>query len=607
MVKIFQYLRSRNIGFILFLNLACCVALVSTSIYLCRKGFEFTDEGYYLQSIASPDQYNYGVSQFGFFLHPLYLLVGENLVFLRVFNVFLTEALSFYLCLQIFSNILLRANCSKFFIYATSGITSVVSLNFFSLGIFTPSYNSLNFQLCISYAIGINSLFKKRNETALLNIAFIGSLIAVSILNKVTTGLVLMVVTIILIELLTYRKLLRFFTLLLAMITTFLTIGILIDGNVADFWARLTGGMKISQLMGHHFADIFKLYTFHPNRADLLILIFIVFLLLFIPSIQKQKLFFAIVIISVLLITYLIVQASSSFTGGQFRAIWIAGLPIYLILFSLLTNKWSAKVVLDSLSPAGIFWRITLFFLPLIFAFGTNNNYWEIGSWVSLFTFICGLEIYLLGSVVEFNQREFAAILFLSTVLVTHVFLSSVTTPYRQDASLFSYRNPLSTFDGSLQPFVSADTAGSISQLQMLLLQVDSGIDRPLGIIDLTGQSPGMIFASGAKTVGQPWLAGGYTGSEAAMRWVLNSLSEYQRSNSLVLIETLGTRSLNPQLLTRAGSNSSMNYSLVGKFAIRAGTGFDGIPRHFELFEPKNTKKSKTSRIDKNHFERELL
>ena len=51
-------------------------------------GFDFTDEGYYLNWISNPFYYEASATQFGFIYHPLYLFVGEDLVLLRKTNLF---------------------------------------------------------------------------------------------------------------------------------------------------------------------------------------------------------------------------------------------------------------------------------------------------------------------------------------------------------------------------------------------------------------------------------------------------------------------------------------------------------------------------------------
>ena len=49
------------------------LSLLGWVLLNCRAGFDFTDEGFYLNWIANPWNYRASLSQFGFVYHPLYL------------------------------------------------------------------------------------------------------------------------------------------------------------------------------------------------------------------------------------------------------------------------------------------------------------------------------------------------------------------------------------------------------------------------------------------------------------------------------------------------------------------------------------------------------
>jgi hypothetical protein len=68
-------------------------------------GYDFTDEGYYLNWISNPWIYKASVSQFGFMYHPLYRLVGGDLALLRQCNIFITFGLAWILCLVLLRSI----------------------------------------------------------------------------------------------------------------------------------------------------------------------------------------------------------------------------------------------------------------------------------------------------------------------------------------------------------------------------------------------------------------------------------------------------------------------------------------------------------------------
>jgi hypothetical protein len=596
MVEEFSFPLGRKLNYVFYLNLFVTAFLFCVALYVCSKGLEFTDEGYYLQSIAYPDQFDYGVSQFGFFLHPFYTFFASNVVLLRVFNVLSTVILSFIFCLQIFRSIFPSENRKSSFLFSLSFIFSISSLSIFSLAIFTPSHNSLNFQICIMFAIIMNFFMEKKDDVPLPVFLILGILLSISCLNKLSTGLILIMLSVLLISMLRFHVIQRMLTTIFGGFSSFLLIAYVIDGNLVTFTARLRGGLKFSQLMGHDFVDVFKFYTFHPNRLDLPILAVAGIILLCTPlAIKMFHVLFILIALgfSGLLFSFIYF---SNLEGGQFKAIWIAGIPLFLIFQANLRKQWSFKYLIENLGVVRTSWCLILFLFPLAFAIGTNNNYWEIGSWVSMFSLLAGFKALEFGMFSRLNQSEFLVSVSVSTLLVAFVFLSSISTPYRQDGSLFNLNTSPGGTNRIAVPFVSAETSRTIYALKHIINGVDPKIRRPLSVLDLTGQSPGLIFAVGGKTIGQPWLAGGYPGSEAALRWVLSLLAPCERTNSLVLVEEHGSRSLSTELLSKGDWNFERDYRSLGSFQVTAGTGFHDESRKIELFQPNDSVIGKFSR-----------
>jgi hypothetical protein len=77
----------------LAISATASVLLLGWVTLRCRSGFDFTDEGFYLNWISDPWNYRSSASQFGFVYHPLYRLVGGDIVLLRQANVVISFAL----------------------------------------------------------------------------------------------------------------------------------------------------------------------------------------------------------------------------------------------------------------------------------------------------------------------------------------------------------------------------------------------------------------------------------------------------------------------------------------------------------------------------------
>ena len=86
--------------------IASCGVLGFYILYLIFKysnyGFDFTDEGFYLNWISNPYIYKSSVSSFGFFYNPIYSLLNNNVTYLRIANLIFSLFLSYMILLQIF-------------------------------------------------------------------------------------------------------------------------------------------------------------------------------------------------------------------------------------------------------------------------------------------------------------------------------------------------------------------------------------------------------------------------------------------------------------------------------------------------------------------------
>jgi hypothetical protein len=92
----------------LLVSVGASLTLVGWVMLRCRSGFQFTDEGFYLNWISNPWDYHASVSQFGFVYHPLYKLVGGDIALLRQANVLISFALGWALCFTLLRSISIR-------------------------------------------------------------------------------------------------------------------------------------------------------------------------------------------------------------------------------------------------------------------------------------------------------------------------------------------------------------------------------------------------------------------------------------------------------------------------------------------------------------------
>jgi hypothetical protein len=119
-----------------------------------KHGFDFTDEGYYLNWFSYPYLYKESASQFGFLYHPIFQAVGSDVCVFRRLN-----ALAIMLVALTFSITLIRTTHSSaayspfllFSLAAGMALSAFLQLQWLLL---TPSYNWLNETGILIFLIG---------------------------------------------------------------------------------------------------------------------------------------------------------------------------------------------------------------------------------------------------------------------------------------------------------------------------------------------------------------------------------------------------------------------------------------------------------------------
>ena len=142
------------------LILISSICLISTLFILfcvfkfSAYGIDFTDEGYYLNSISNPFLYRDGTfSKFGFIYYPLFNFLDGNITWLRRLNFLITFALAFTLVYLVINNLIKFEKINKVILYILSSGIALSSFTY--VYIQTPSYNHLTFQALLITSIGI--------------------------------------------------------------------------------------------------------------------------------------------------------------------------------------------------------------------------------------------------------------------------------------------------------------------------------------------------------------------------------------------------------------------------------------------------------------------
>ena len=185
---------NKVIKYLKILNTLLVLIIFAYFITLFDKGFDYTDESYYILSSIYPGEINNFVTYFHFITAFLFQISLENLLNFRVLGLFLLIISAVFFSINFFKFSLSNKIETKYiFYFKIVGISSVIF--YYLENLFTPSYNLLNLSLILLTcgAIFRALLTDKLSETRILIISFLYFLLCI---NKITAGLILSVLII---------------------------------------------------------------------------------------------------------------------------------------------------------------------------------------------------------------------------------------------------------------------------------------------------------------------------------------------------------------------------------------------------------------------------
>jgi len=231
-------------------------------------------------------------------------------------------------------------------------------------------------------------------------------------------------------------------------------------------------------------------------------------------------------------------------------------------------------------------WMIAALFLamPHIYAFGTNVNYWQAGSSAAIFWLLAGLTL-LVPLIREHGSWIFALPTSLAAQAITAMLLKTgIEQPQRQTQPLRFNASTIEIGSHGSKIVLSEGYAEYFSRVESVARQ--AGFKPTTPIIDLSGQSPGILYSIGAENIGQAWTIGGYSGSLKLAEAALALTSCEKISTAWILFEQDGPRSIPVELMLSLGANFPSDYRLVGTWKTADGAGGYKDSRIQDLYEP---------------------
>jgi hypothetical protein len=520
------------------------------------RGLDFTDEGFYLNSIEFPDEGAAHVSNFGPTYGAVTAFLGGEIVHLRWFNLITT-----LMAALIFANSLTRyvtarlGTISRWARACSLMSVAVPVVAAFTSGHLTPNYNSLTIVGLLLIAAGFIDACSRPQGVLSHGVAvlLVGLGGALTFLGKPSSALVAaLVVGVGMATLGRKQRLIGIEAMLVATAGTF-GASYLLTQHPTGLLDRVFDGMSRAPLLGagHDLASMLSPAVWVP-RLDLPWLLLTALLAIagfawarllmgHYPSSQRRA----------LLVIALVVAA-------------VAPLVMQLHLLSYNNNHRELLVLGPALGVAagarstpvgrGETWGVAavLTLLPFALSFGSNNNYWHVASLLLVFWFMAGVVIGTGGSGTERSSMQVILAGAVPALVITLLALSSwVSDPFRQPVALFSQDTTIDLGrGGSLS--MAKDYATAIGNLQRDA--VAEGFRPGTPVIDLTGSMPGMIYALEGRPVGSPWIIGGYPGSRKVAELTLAQARCEDLASAWLLLEEDGERSIDASVLSTLGA-----------------------------------------------------
>ena len=544
-------------------------------------GVDFTDEGYYLAWIRDPFAYPLSVTQFGFLYHPVYEWLGGDVVRLRQGNILLTWVLAWVLVLAFFRSTQDEPRLPGAWratpMLALAAVLATTFPNLLGQWLVTPSYNSLALQAALVVGIGLLLSERRPSAASLLGWVLLGVGGWLAFLAKPSTAAALGLTA--LVYLLVAR---RFHPgwIVASVLTTLLLLGAsawAIDGSAQLFVRRLAGGLEMIRMMGveQPLHRLFRIDSFRIGGGEfalLLVLLGLLMLAMRLPNAAPglgrrlgDGVLLVLVVASLLLVTGVL---TPDFGAGRFRglSIWAVTIAAVITALWLQRKHWAGGFAPRHMAPA-----VAFLLIPHAVAFGTGNNYWLTGVSASLFWILSGAAVLAAAVTPGASWRVFLPTALGAQLVGVLAFHAAASHPYRHPQVLENAATEVRFGERGTVLRLGSDYAAYVSRLGELATIAGFRAGTPM--IDLTGQSPGALFSLGAQAVGQPWLLGGYPGSDGFAIKALRDVPCEVLAPAWILTEPLGPRPLSAKVASAMGIDVEHDYVVAGSVDTPPGFG----------------------------------
>jgi hypothetical protein len=518
-------------------------------IYHAKFGIDLTDEGRHIVEISSFRDYEWSVSQYGSALHWIFKLLNLNIVNFRIFNivaVFLLGGGCFYAVAR--NSLGYNNRKSEIIIFTT--LSSIFAITFFKIWLPTPNYYSLNFQSLMIFWISISHLINSKNRKFVL---FLVSFSLMLIFLAKPTSFIFAILIMITIKIFKIINIKELFLIYLLTGVEVLIYSFIYFGNPVSIFNRIKIGSRMMKTQDPLYS-LEHLLRIDPIPFELIYLLLIIAigilsgLLIKLFSSQHQRSIFWVLS----LIQFFIVLAIPVIWYYKFIYLFIV-LSIEIFVQNI---SASMKHVADS-----HIWLLTFF--PLMYAVGSNGNYWHEFESVIFFPALFLLLILFQQRSIYSKFVNLQTPIILLQIIALVCFQNAINAPYRQPNSLNSMHFTIKN-ESKLRGLI-LDKERYLYFKRIILVRNLSGLTPGTPFIDFTGESPFVPYLMNAKSLGNPWMVGGYVGSEMLAIESLKLVSTSELSKAWILVAPNGLRSIDDKAVFDSLHAGRNDYVVVGK------------------------------------------
>ncbi len=566
----------RSLGTALLTCLAAAVAIfmLATVLHFSRFGLDFTDESFYLAAIAHPSAYafNIPVSLFGFVYHPLFTVLDGDIGALRQANILITFGLAWCLSFAVLRHAQVRGVVSAAQCWMMALALAPLSLVSLTAWLVTPNYNTLTFQGLMLAVMGLLLMDDRHSRLVSVGILLVALGGWLTFTAKPTSAALLAIFFLLYSSLSGGWHLRRMALAGAIALLLLIAISVLIDGTPGRFIGRLRDSAEMLHVLGsgQEIGKIFRIdgidYTAREYLTALLagVAVTLCGIALTLARLGWQALGGAVCLAMACAAVWIVGKGHAPV---DLRSVVIFGISVACVAGAWVVRGWRST---SSVLRRRLLLAFVMFTLPHVAAFGTNSNYWRSGAASALFW---GLAAVLACRAIApaFSSRVLLfPLIFMMQMSAAAGIDNAISFPYRQP----SLRENAASFDlpGGGRLVLSDDYRAYLATA--VTLARSQGLQPGMPMIDLTGRSPGVLYAMQAHGLGQPWMVGAYPGSDRLAMESLDTEKCGDIARAWLLDEPEGPRSLTTRaVLAYFGADLDADYVRVGTLMTPPGAG----------------------------------